>query len=369
MELDSYAIAPGEAVPARANVARESNSDVAQVQRFPLVQTFRGIAAVWVVLFHIAEGRHIPGLLAALPHWLGYILFGAGHFGVPIFFALSGFVIAHSLRGVQLSPRTFGRFVLRRSLRLDPPYWMSIVFAVTIAFISATAKHAQFVPTDGETLLVQGFYLQYILGFPSPNAVYWTLAYEVQFYLFFVALMTLVAVSGLRNGQRTAWVFMMVLAIASALHAFHGVHTGIFVNLWATFFAGVLAYHAIDHRVARVAGAILLVTMVCTGDTFMAVSAGTAAILFAAARLGWAQRPPFTPVGQWLGAISYSLYLLHNPISGAMDFVARRFLGTSLLAETISLFLMLAACLAGSYVFWLAIERPSHWLSRRISLG
>jgi peptidoglycan/LPS O-acetylase OafA/YrhL len=41
---------------------------------------------------------HLPGLIAALPKWRGQILFLEGDNGVGIFFALSGFVIAHSVR-------------------------------------------------------------------------------------------------------------------------------------------------------------------------------------------------------------------------------------------------------------------------------
>jgi peptidoglycan/LPS O-acetylase OafA/YrhL len=55
-----------------------------------------------------------------------------GHFGVPIFFVLSGFVIALSLDGKPMSLEIIGRFILRRSIRLDLPYWTAIVLLANV---------------------------------------------------------------------------------------------------------------------------------------------------------------------------------------------------------------------------------------------
>ena len=52
-----------------------------------------------------------------------------GFVGVDIFFVLSGFVIAYSVREARITPRFLGRFALRRSIRLDPPYWITIAIA------------------------------------------------------------------------------------------------------------------------------------------------------------------------------------------------------------------------------------------------
>jgi peptidoglycan/LPS O-acetylase OafA/YrhL len=88
--------------------------------RFKFVDALRGIAAVSVVLFHLKEGKHIPNLYALMPKWL-QTLFDHGVLGVSIFFVLSGFVIAHSLYKQHVTLRLAGRFMLRRSIRLDPP--------------------------------------------------------------------------------------------------------------------------------------------------------------------------------------------------------------------------------------------------------
>jgi peptidoglycan/LPS O-acetylase OafA/YrhL len=101
----------------------------------------RGFAALWVVFFHLDKQGAITGLTAHLPARLSYVAFGYGSAGVAIFFALSGFVIAHSLNGKEMTPAELGRFALRRSVRLDPAYWASIMLTVSVAAMLALAHH------------------------------------------------------------------------------------------------------------------------------------------------------------------------------------------------------------------------------------
>ena len=65
-----------------------------------------------------------------------------------------------------------------------------------------------------------------------------------------------------------------------------------------------------------------------------------------------------------LGAVSYSLYLTHNPVSGAAFFVLDK-IGTP---QWLALLLTVAACIATAGAFWWAIERPTAELARKVSL-
>jgi peptidoglycan/LPS O-acetylase OafA/YrhL len=84
----------------------------------------RGIAASGVLLYHLSvvSMMMLEAYRATSPFWLRH-LFGLGSQGVTLFFVLSGFVIAHSLRHDSLSLQSLARFILRRQVRLDPPYW------------------------------------------------------------------------------------------------------------------------------------------------------------------------------------------------------------------------------------------------------
>jgi peptidoglycan/LPS O-acetylase OafA/YrhL len=106
---------------------------------FGFVQLLRGIAASRVVRFHASEGHHIDRLKAPIPAW-AHPVFDAGNNGVAIFFALSGFVIAHSLCRDRITLGYLGRFALGRSIRLNPALWASIVLFVGLAALSSFVK-------------------------------------------------------------------------------------------------------------------------------------------------------------------------------------------------------------------------------------
>jgi peptidoglycan/LPS O-acetylase OafA/YrhL len=113
--------AGNESVTLKTNVGQNANSE-----RFTYIDALRGLAAVWVMFHHFifghmnavsAHGMAAEALRTVAAH---------GYLGVEIFFVLSGFVISYSVRNASITPRFVGLFALRRSVRLDPPYWFVI---------------------------------------------------------------------------------------------------------------------------------------------------------------------------------------------------------------------------------------------------
>jgi peptidoglycan/LPS O-acetylase OafA/YrhL len=115
-------------------------------QRFAFVDALRGLAALSVVLYHSYEVGHIAGLLAHLPAWVTHLL-RQGGIGVAVFFVLSGFVIPHSVARSRVTLPFVGRFMLRRSLRLEPPYWFAIALAICFAQLSARVLPGKELPS------------------------------------------------------------------------------------------------------------------------------------------------------------------------------------------------------------------------------
>jgi len=329
--------------------------------RFTVIQALRGLAALWVVLFHISAGGHITHLEAQLP-LAADRLFTAGHLGVAIFFALSGFVIAHSVRGVSITPGYVGRFMLRRSIRLDPPYWASILFVVAMAALSARIKGVSIeLPTLPQTV-AHLFYLQTLLGFRQINWVYWTLTYEVQFYLVLVVLIMI--------GQRMRigsplMALVPFLATVGLWLGLVSIPTGLFINLWHSFVAGALAYWAKTDRLALYLLALLCgVSLLLSADAFTVLSLLTAVGLHLSYRWGYLFRGLDWRWLQFLGTVSYSLYLTHNPVVGAVGFISARWFGS----EVATLILSIAASIGFAALFWFLLERPSLALAHHIRL-
>jgi peptidoglycan/LPS O-acetylase OafA/YrhL len=99
-------------------------------ERIPVVEAMRGIAAIGVALYHFS-GRFDTGLPLVF-HSYGWL-------GVDIFFVISGFVIPLSLYGKDYQLRDFPMFIMRRLVRLEPPYLASIGLGLILWHASSVA--------------------------------------------------------------------------------------------------------------------------------------------------------------------------------------------------------------------------------------
>jgi len=91
--------------------------------RFSNIQLLRLIAATGVVLFHL--GTYAPAFVGIDPYIFRFSWIAG--LPVPLFFAVSGFVLAQAIQ--TASP---GRFLFARFLRLYPGYWLALLAAATI---------------------------------------------------------------------------------------------------------------------------------------------------------------------------------------------------------------------------------------------
>jgi peptidoglycan/LPS O-acetylase OafA/YrhL len=342
--------------------------------RFRFLDAMRGVAALWVVLYHMLEGHHLTALEAALPRPL-LALLAYGYLGVPIFFVISGFVIAHSVGIERVTAGFVGRFVARRSLRLDPPYWASMAFFLALQWLSirfVAGKQAAY--PDAQTVFAHLFYLQGILDRPAINTVYWTLCLEVQFYLSYVLLLGLAQRTGTGQPRPT----ILLLAAAATLASLPGLFGALtpaativwFPGLWYGFLLGVCTYWSyralLDVRIWAGYVALVALAGLMRSDPFALAAAATAVAFHFLTRgspIAWLFESRWL---QHLGKISYSLYLVHNPFTGAFYAVAYRITGRSVALEAAWFLPAVLANVAAASVLWWLIERPSASLSSRL---
>ncbi len=352
--------------------------DARESARFLLVDALRGFAALIVVLFHVWHKNISLVLDIELPSLFEQVI-RLGNMGVPIFFVLSGFVIAHSVYGRQISPSYFARFIVRRSLRLDPAYWASIALALATLALSGLILRRPGVELPSVTdIAVHLVYLQEILGVPEIVGVYWTLCYEVQFYLVFVALLGLVQyLSGKREdakiGSLGAVIFIALWCVSLLMAGgYLECPRGLFLDRWFQFFAGTAAYWAYRGYIPTwTLLAVLVGTLGFTPnvDSVQVTVILTAALLFSTARSGHIFSVSCGRVVQMLGAISYSLYLTHMLVGCRVARFAVELYPQMGLASAVALMtLSTLVSIAFALVFYWAIERPSMVWSRSIPL-
>jgi exopolysaccharide production protein ExoZ len=144
-----------------------------------LIQTFRGIAALFV-LFHHSTSLMADKRLGVLNN-----IFSVGWVGVDFFFVLSGFIIFYIHFKDIGEKEKLGRFCLKRFIRVYPVYWI-VTIASMILFL--------YVPIVGRTHTVKEIIKSFLL-FPQTQQpivnVGWSLSYEVFFYFIFSLLIFL----------------------------------------------------------------------------------------------------------------------------------------------------------------------------------
>ncbi len=134
------------------------------------IDALRGLAALAVVLFHYTSRFHELFEVSSLPTFS----FPYGHYGVNLFFIISGFVIFMTL---EKTSRPMD-FVVSRFSRLFPAYWVAIIltFSITHA-LGLPGKLVDLGAALGNLFMIQG-----IFHIPHVDGVYWTLEVELLFY-------------------------------------------------------------------------------------------------------------------------------------------------------------------------------------------
>lgn len=359
--------------------------------RAAFIDALRGVAAFSVACYHITRYGPLPGPAREFIPGLLQIWFDHGWMGVQVFFVISGFVIAYSVRTACVTPAYLANYALRRSIRLDPPYWTTILFVLLLhailhlhlGFDSPLDVPSKLEPALSWQLIASHLmYLQNILGYDNLSAGFWTLCIEVQFYLLYVVGQGIAQRFPFRGRQTPAdaspvglLTVFAPLALMS-LFVWNGdYHNDMWIiRFFCMFFLGASAWWALDRRipaalfwvyVAAFAGRILLQSSRAgwsddlTVGLMAAIVAGVATYI--AGRQGRLGSWLNVGVLQYLGRISYSLYLIHFPMSHVITTLGSQVSGNSPSPAVATMWLVLAlvASLAAAHIMYILVEAPS----------
>jgi peptidoglycan/LPS O-acetylase OafA/YrhL len=347
--------------------------------RLEWLDALRGVAAMCVVLFHFSHGKHMPTLGQALP-WLeaGFKL---GDLGVAIFFVLSGIVMATTMHGVTMTAGNAVQFLKRRLIRLTPPYYAALALGVALVAIKVRMGEPPNVDISWRSVLSHLAYAQDFLQHPNIIDVFWTLVIEVQFYIAFALLWcladrVLVGVDDAKpQASRREWL-AWALALLALPWPLGWIETpvwpGGFLPLWYLFMGGVLcAFGIASKRAGAAAPACLYATVLVVHGLIKPNATSLTGGLTIVFVLWVSHQPTIESVLkgrwlQWLGMVSYSVYLIHLPVMGPLMRLVRRGMGDGLAADAVGLLATCVGCLALAALMHRFLETPAIAWSRRV---
>lgn len=155
------------------------------MKRLELLDSIRLLAAVMVVFFHWTFNGINNGKISSIsqPPAISQLT-QYGYWGVTLFFLISGFVISYSVQG-----KTPRQYVTARLTRLYPAFW-SCLLLTTVVALWARPGHGMNVQSLKQ-FLANITMVPNLMGQNYIDGVYWTLGFELFFYLVVLIIMLL----------------------------------------------------------------------------------------------------------------------------------------------------------------------------------
>ncbi|MFT4259261.1 acyltransferase family protein [Microbacterium sp.] len=374
---------------------------LAVTSRIRALDGLRGLAALVVLLHHallvvpsFAE-PYMTGYTDASP-WMRAMTYTplhvvwAGQSAVLVFFVLSGLVLTLPVigRGRRFS---WASYYPQRLVRLYLPAWGAVAVAIIWVLLVPRDEEMTSLWVQARSVVIDDYRIPRDIlligekgGFVSPL---WSLKWEIWFSILLPILVFLAV-----KLARWAWLTMSIALIAVGFGSFYGLDA---LNYLPMFFLGAqlaVVLPAVRKRFSvhenplsadeprkrrdRYArwGAALLIPSLLVLPWILRPFGIDPRLLLPAVALGALLAviaaivdTPFAamlrlPALQWMGLISFSLYLTHEPLVLSMAFIFGEDNATWAAVTAIALSFPLA------YLFYRFVEAPSHRLARAVRI-
>lgn len=334
----------------------------------------RGVAAIWVLLFHVIVVA-IP-LDSSIRNPMSYFAL-SGYLGVDIFFVLSGFVLAHvyAEQRIYATPGAWGAFLLKRIARIYPVH----IFTTALVFLAVGASFDASGRFSANSMihvltLTHAWEIPIQLDWNAPS---WSVSCEWMAYLCCPAILFVVnQISDRRMVILSVLFCFGALAIVIFSRGAWGC-TSFGVPMIATEFpAGVLLHRlwvmngsqrsnrngwmaAIAFAVLTVGGSLLDRSRIAEAQRYLPVCAALLVYFVASGRgsvIAWLE----SRVMQWLGRVSYSIYLMQGVAFVVMVRAYAKLFPQSTVADGVIAWLaVLTFTIAAGALTYRLIEEPA----------
>ncbi len=294
--------------------------------KFKSLEAFRGLAALFVILFHSLFTTST----------LSYFRINSQIF-VDFFFILSGFIISYAyLSRVSKRQVLAKEFFLKRVFRLYPLH----LFMLSIWLVYILLKHLAFTYQIGgkdpfETHSVLSFFQHLFLvqswgtgNIMSWNVPSWSVSVEMMAYtLFFIFV---IVVSKISNIGKLLLSLLFVLLFKFLLYSssLHLDDFAFLLNGLSAFFMGIIVYLLYTYKLTTSISVLFanIIEVTLLTSIFLILNSGTSSTLmingiqvifaitiyiFAVQEKGIVSKILQHKIFQYLGLLSYSIYMIH----------------------------------------------------------
>ncbi|MBA3767639.1 MAG: acyltransferase, partial [Acidobacteria bacterium] len=304
-----------------------------------MLDGWRGLAALAVVIQHVFHVR-------------------IGHSAVMLFFVISGYCITASATTCQKKGLGFRHFMWRRIRRIYPPYLLAVGYFVATRLVKLGAGGPNQLDAPlhrwfQNLTLTQWFSLiNTDYAYAADNhanfvTAYWSLQYEEQFYL----LIALMIVASLLSRRSLQWFAIPLIGMSLVWNLISPYYShGFFIEYWLHFGVGLVLFYRLCRMRENLQRRLVDLSLICL--------AIVSAWFNWFAGIDWAMKRPLAlelfivstfalllialrplndrfkqlylgRVLMSLGAISYSLYLIHQCNLHFVNVISSRLLPAS----------------------------------------
>lgn len=325
------------------------------------IQILRGISALLVCCFHFRDTINFPGSA------IGDILFKKGSIGVPVFFIISGFIMAFTTQKINFSTNSFQQITLfykRRVIRIVPLYYL-----LTLAAMIPGGSFLLYFYGDGLYELTHSLlFLPTRKGFPV-LFLGWSLNFEMFFYLTF-------GLSLFFKEKRYYFIvgfFILTTILGYSIH-FDSPYLKMVTNslnlyfVVGIIFALLLNKHTVSKKWAAIVSVIgitsfilVLLSIIPIGNDWVKLAI-ISTFVFSFLTFDYVFHFEGNKFLIFLGDISYSLYLSHPFV----EIVLKRFKIEGYLNIPFFLLKIVLVIIVASLLYYFVEKRVTHYLKIKL---
>lgn len=259
------------------------------------LDSLRGIAALAVVFYHYTSrfGEKFHSSVIT-----NKISFTYGHFGVELFFIISGFVIFMTVNQ-NMKPLSF---ISKRVIRLFPVFWISMLFTTLMVMLFDIDE----LKVNSYEFIVNIFMIPSLFDIKAVDGVYWTLKVEWFFYFSIFFLLLIKKLDKISSISLFLVILIIILTIFYKLHPYF---------YYALLFICGINFHLIWKKDEKVINHLMVFSLLIVSAISKNLELFTVSIILIGTmyllvydKLKFLEQSSLV----FFGRISYALYLIHQ---------------------------------------------------------